>query len=80
MSVTDQANAPRSPHFAAMRAATKKPLETWELSDLGIEPAPGVIEMVDAQARPARSGGVIVTDAGEAGKQLATWLVENKLV
>jgi len=36
--------------------------------------------MVDARARPARSGGVIVTDAGEAGKQLATWLVENKLV
>ena len=80
VSVTDQANDPRYPNFAAMRAAKKKPLETWELSDLGIEPAPGVIEMVDAQARPARSGGVIVTDAGEAGKQLATWLVENKLV
>jgi len=32
------------------------------------------------EARPAREAGIIRTDAGEAGRELAAWLVENKLV
>jgi len=38
VSVTDQANEPRYPNFAAMRAAKKKPVDTWDLEDLGLEP------------------------------------------
>ena len=81
VSVTDQANEPRYPNFAAMRAAKKKPLDVLSLDDLALEglgePA---VSVVAAQARPAREAGIIRTDAGEAGRELAAWLVENKLV
>lgn len=81
VSVTDQANEPRYPNFAAMRAAKKKPLDVLSLDDLGLEglgdPA---VSVVAAQARPAREAGIIRTDAGDAGRELAAWLVESKLV
>ncbi len=84
VSVTDQANEPRYPNFAAMRAARRKPLETWDLADLGLEAAePGAepgVAVVEARQRPARGAGIIRTDAGEAGRELAAWLVENQLV
>ncbi|ETJ43890.1 putative electron transfer flavoprotein, beta subunit, partial [human gut metagenome] len=38
------------------------------------------IAVVDSEARPAREAGIIRTDAGEAGRDLAAWLVDNKLV
>lgn len=80
VSVTDQANEPRYPNFAAMRAARRKPLQTWDLATLGLEPAePSVAVLCDAE-RPARAAGIIRTDAGEAGRELAAWLVENQLV
>ena len=84
VSVTDQANEPRYPNFAAMRAARRKPLETWDLADLGLEAAepgsePGVA-VVEARQRPARGAGTIHTDAEEAGRELTAWLVENQLV
>ena len=81
VSVTDQANEPRYPNFAAMRAAKKKPVDTWDLADLGLEPGAGpAVAVVDSKARPARQAGIIRTDAGAAGRELAAWLVENKLV
>lgn len=80
VSVTDQANEPRYPNFAAMRAAKKKPLDTWTLDDLGIASEEPSIAVVDSEERPAREADIIRTDAGEAGRELAAWLVENKLV
>ncbi|AYD90153.1 electron transfer flavoprotein subunit beta/FixA family protein [Actinomyces lilanjuaniae] len=81
VSVTDQANEPRYPNFAAMRAARKKPVDVWDLSDLGLEPSAGPsVAVVDSQERPARQAGTIRTDAGQAGRELAAWLVDNKLV
>ncbi|MBE6481713.1 MAG: electron transfer flavoprotein beta subunit/FixA family protein [Actinomyces ruminicola] len=80
VSVTDQANEPRYPNFAAMRAARKKPLDTWDLNDLGLSAAEAGIAVVDFTERPAREAGIIRTDAGEAGRDLAAWLVENELV
>ena len=81
VSVTDQANEPRYPNFAAMRAARKKPVDTWDLADLGLEPGAGpAIAVVDSKARPARQAGIIRTDAGEAGRELAAWLVDGGLV
>lgn len=80
VSVTDQANEPRYPNFAAMRAAKKKPLEVWDLAELGVERREDVSTLSHAEARPAREAGIIRTDAGEAGRELAAWLVENKLV
>ena len=80
VSVTDQANEPRYPNFAAMRAAKKKPIDFWEAYELGLEVADPAVRVVDDEARPAREAGIIRTDAGEAGRELAAWLVENKLV
>ena len=80
VSVTDQANEPRYPNFAAMRAAKKKPVDTWDLADLGIQPRRSGVDVVEARARPARQAGIIRTDAGEAGRELAAWLVDNRLV
>ncbi|QQM66889.1 electron transfer flavoprotein subunit beta/FixA family protein [Actinomyces weissii] len=80
VSVTDQANEPRYPNFAAMRAAKKKPVEEWGLADLGLEAHAPAVAVVEAQARPARETGTIITDAGQAGAQLAAWLVDKQLV
>ena len=80
VSVTDQANEPRYPNFAAMRAAKKKPIDFWDVSELGLQIAEPAVAVVDDEARPAREAGIIRTDAGEAGRELAAWLVENKLV
>ena len=80
VSVTDQANEPRYPNFAAMRAAKKKPIDFWDASGLGLQIAEPAVAVVDDEARPAREAGIIRTDAGEAGRELAAWLVENKLV
>ena len=82
VSVTDQANEPRYPNFAAMRAAKKKSVDIVTCADLGVNlgEAPILVSVVDAAQRPAREAGIIRTDAGEAGRELAAWLVENKLV
>ncbi|WP_196717380.1 electron transfer flavoprotein subunit beta/FixA family protein [Actinomyces trachealis] len=80
VSVTDQANEPRYPNFAAMRAAKKKPVEQWNLAELGLSELAPAVAVVEAQARPARKTGTIVTDSGQAGAQLAAWLIENQLV
>ena len=64
-----------------MRAARRKPVDTWDLGDLGLEePGQGDVAVVATRQRPARQAGTIRTDAGEAGRELAAWLVENKLV
>jgi electron transfer flavoprotein beta subunit len=39
VSVTDQTNEPRYPSFKGIMAAKKKPVESWGLADLGIEPS-----------------------------------------
>lgn len=81
VSVTDQANEPRYPNFAAMRAAKKRPVDFWDLEELGIEPEErSVVAVIETRQRPARQAGILRTDSGEAGRELAAWLVENSLV
>ena len=55
-------------------------MDTWDLADLGIQPRRSGVDVVEARARPARQAGIIRTDAGEAGRELAAWLVDNRLV
>ncbi|MDO5740246.1 MAG: electron transfer flavoprotein subunit beta/FixA family protein [Ornithinimicrobium sp.] len=85
VSVTDQINEPRYPSFKGIMAAKKKPVETWGLSDLdldasqvGLDAAWTTVETVEA--RPPRSKGEVVTDAGEGGKALAAFLASRKFV
>lgn len=86
VSVTDQSNEPRYPNFKAIMAARKKPIETLTLDQLpgvatdevGAQGARTVV--LSAAPRPERERGPVITDTGDAGAQLANWLVEQNLV
>jgi electron transfer flavoprotein beta subunit len=78
LSVTDQSGEARYPSFKGIMAAKKKPLETWSLSDLGVDAelvglsaAWSTVE--STEARPPRTQGEVVTDEDGSG---ATALVE----
>ncbi|MGW1195823.1 electron transfer flavoprotein subunit beta/FixA family protein [Streptomyces sp. NPDC002536] len=85
VSVTDQSGEARYPSFKGIMAAKKKPVESLDLSDLGIEADEvglgGAWTKVDeATERPARTAGQIVKDEGEGGKQLAEFLAGQKFI
>jgi electron transfer flavoprotein beta subunit len=85
VSVTDQINDPRYPSFKGIMAAKKKPVQTWSLADLGVDPAgvglAAAWSAVDAvSARPPRQAGQVVTDDGEGGRKLVEFLAGAKLV
>ena len=85
VSVTDQINEPRYPSFKGIMAAKKKPVETWGLTDLGIEPAQVGLDAAwtrvqSFSARPPRSQGEIVKDEGDGGTRLAQFLASRKFI
>jgi electron transfer flavoprotein beta subunit len=85
VSVTDQSGEARYPSFKGIMAAKKKPVETLDLDDLGIDAdevgLEGAWTAVDEAAqRPPRTAGTIVKDEGEGGKQLAEFLAGQKFV
>ena len=72
LSVTDQTGEARYPSFKGIMAAKKKPLETWSLSDLGVDAGEVGLsvawsEVVDTTARPPRTAGEIVKDEDGSG-------------
>jgi electron transfer flavoprotein beta subunit len=85
VSVTDQANEPRYPSFKGIMAAKKKPVQTWTLADLGVDPidvgTAAARTAVESYAqRPARQQGTLVTDDGDGGRALVGYLAEQKFV
>jgi electron transfer flavoprotein beta subunit len=67
VSVTDRSGEARYPSFKGIMAAKKKPLTSWDLSDLEIEAeevglAGAWTTVGSAVARPARAAGVIVKE------------------
>lgn len=85
VSVTDQSGEARYPSFKGIMAAKKKPVESLDLSDLGVDPdevgLKGAWTAVEAVAeRQARTAGTIVNDEGEGGKQLAEFLAAQKYI
>ncbi|MFE5406760.1 electron transfer flavoprotein subunit beta/FixA family protein [Streptomyces sp. NPDC056580] len=85
VSVTDQSGEARYPSFKGIMAAKKKPVESWDLDDLGIEA--GEVGLTGAwtavetiAARPPRQAGTVVKDEGEGGTRLAAFLAAQKLV
>jgi electron transfer flavoprotein beta subunit len=85
VSVTDQINQPRYPSFKGIMAAKKKPVETWSLADLGMDPSQVGLDAsctrVDSyDARPPRSSGTVITDEGDGGARLAEFLAAQKFV
>ncbi|WP_448256063.1 electron transfer flavoprotein subunit beta/FixA family protein [Microbacterium aurum] len=83
ISVTEALPDARFPNFKGIMAAKKKPFETLSLADLGV-----AADAVDAarsivigiSEKPPRAAGVKITDEGDAGSQLAEFLVQNRLV
>jgi electron transfer flavoprotein beta subunit len=85
VAVTDQINEPRYPSFKGIMAAKKKPVQTWTLADLGVDPAQVGLSAAwtaveSVTARPARSTGEVVTDEGQGGTKLAEFLAARKFV
>jgi electron transfer flavoprotein beta subunit len=84
VSVTEKSAEARFPNFKGIMAAKKKPMETWSLTDLGLQAGPEAASvrsvMVSATARPAKEAGPKITDDGTAAAQLAEFLVANRLV
>jgi electron transfer flavoprotein beta subunit len=83
--VTDQINEPRYPSFKGIMAAKKKPVETWSLAGLEMEPASvglaSAWSVVDeVTKRPPRTQGEIVTDEGDGGRKLAEFLAAQKFI
>ncbi|WP_136609603.1 electron transfer flavoprotein subunit beta/FixA family protein [Sinomonas albida] len=85
VSVTDQINEPRYPNFKGILAAKKKKIATFGIADLGLEPgqvgAAGSLTSVEqADPRPPRTAGTIITDEGDAGLKLVDFLAAQKLI
>lgn len=78
VSVTDQSGEARYPSMRGILAAKKKPVQTWSLDDLGLDPA-GVglsaawTKVLDTTPRPPKEPGRVVADEDGAG---ATALVQ----
>lgn len=86
LSVTDQTGEARYPSFKGIMAAKKKPLETWSLSDIGVDAGEVGLEAAwtaveETAARPPRTAGEIVTDEdGSGAKALTEFLVSKKFI
>jgi electron transfer flavoprotein beta subunit len=86
LSVTDQSGEARYPSFKGIMAAKKKPLESWSLSDLGIDAGDVGLKQAwtavqETEARPPRSAGEIVTDEdGSGAEALVGFLASKKFI
>ncbi len=86
LSATDQTGEARYPSFKGIMAAKKKELETWSLSDLGVEAEKVGLsvawsEVQETAERPPKSAGEIVTDEeGSGAEKLAEFLASKKFI
>ena len=86
LSVTDQSGEARYPSFKGIMAAKKKPLETWSLSDIGVDAGEVGLEQAwtrveGTEARPPRTAGEIVKDEdGSGATALVGFLASKKFI
>ncbi len=86
LSVTDQSGEARYPSFKGIMAAKKKPLETWSLSDIGVEAGEVGLDAAwtavqDTEQRPPRTAGEVVTDEdGSGASALVEFLASKKFI
>ncbi|MGA8247866.1 MAG: electron transfer flavoprotein subunit beta/FixA family protein [Nocardioides sp.] len=84
-SVTDKSGEPRYPAFKAIMVGRKKPVATWTVGDLGLEPSQvgsaGAASVVrSAVLNPPRPAGVVVVDDGEGAVRIADFLTDRHLL
>ncbi len=83
ISITEALPDARFPNFKGIMAAKKKPFETVSLADLGVDAEDSSASrsiVIALNERPPRTAGVKISDGGDAGEQLADFLVSNRLV
>jgi electron transfer flavoprotein beta subunit len=85
VSVVEKINEPRYPSFKGIMAAKKKPLTALSAADAGIEAdkvglAASFTAVDEAQPRPPKQKGQIVTDEGDGGVKLADFLASQKFI
>ena len=86
LSVTDQSGEARYPSFKGIMAAKKKPLETWSLSDLGVDAGEVGLSVAwtaveGTTERPPRSQGEVVKDEdGSGATALTEFLASRKFI
>lgn len=83
MSITEAFSEARFPNFKGIVAAKKKPIEVLSLADLGVSADPTAAPraiMISVAQKPPRAGGIKIIDEGDAGVQLAEFLVQKQLV
>ena len=83
MSVTDQTGEARYPSFKGIMAAKKKPLETYALSDIGVDAGDVGLsvawsEVSETNERPPRTAGEIVKDEDGSGAEALTGFLASK--
>ena len=83
LSVTDQSGEARYPSFKGIMAAKKKPLETYSLSDLGVDAGEVGLsvswtEVSETTERPPRTAGEIVKDEDGSGATALTEFLASK--
>jgi len=82
ISITEALPDARFPNFKGIMAAKKKPFETLSLADLDVSVDPSVAPqtvMTAVTEKPPRGAGVKIVDEGDAGEQLAAFLIDNRL-
>jgi electron transfer flavoprotein beta subunit len=85
VSVVEKINEPRYPSFKGIMAAKKKPVETWSVADVDLDPAQvglanAACEVVSFAKRPPRQAGTVVADEGDGGTKAADFLSSRKFI
>jgi electron transfer flavoprotein beta subunit len=86
VSVTDQSDEARYPSMRGILAAKKKPVETWTLADLHVDPATvgldaALTQVQQTTPRPPKEAGKVITDEGGSGAAAVTdFLVAGKYI
>jgi electron transfer flavoprotein beta subunit len=85
VSVSEKINEPRYPSFKGIMAAKKKPVATLSLADVGVDAgevglANALTTVTSASPKPPKSAGEKVTDEGDGGDKIASFLVGQKLI
>lgn len=83
ISITEQLPDARLSNFKGIMAAKKKPYETITLEQLDIDPHDRDASrsiVIGISEKPPRKAGKKISDEGDAGEQLAAFLVDNRLV
>ena len=85
VSVSEKINEPRYPSFKGIMAAKKKPVATLSLADVGVDAgevglANALTTVTSASPKPPKSAGEKVSDEGDGGEKIASFLVGQKLI